>query len=702
MRDEIPSQPTNSLELHQGTRESLPARVTWHGRLRPAWVFLVVLAATVAGVWLSSRSVYYPSVDISAPESFTLQFLRYPLTSEKSCFEIAETIARTVRASCPHCLVRAKQCLTVLSDEQTAILSDAALTFPSARMANGVVAYRSPDPKIALAACTESERQVLANPASGGLRCFASGISRPLPGNQRTGLERASEAYSALHWLLVLLGVAYFASISGGRAGNAVPTARHRAFSPWTCKLVLVITDALVLLGTFALFATPRPEEIERWTLLSRNALLVHVILSVLTIAWFWVQFEHYNQRRPFWDELRETTGAIFMMSFVSAGANFVAALDTAPRMHILIWGVTLVLVPIGRAASRSILEAAGLWQWPAVILGAGDNAREAFLALQDEPSMGYRIMAFVAFPGSQPTVPGQALYIDGEYIPVIDGTNSLDESLSRLGNPQVIVALNSLSAQADQALIHRLALTHQNIHVIPAIRGLPLFGAELSHFFRHEVLFLTLRNNLSRRSYRWLKRGFDLVLASLLLLLLSPLLLAVSMVIWKSGVTAFYKHTRIGMKGRSFACFKFRTMRPDADIVLDKLLETDTAAREEWNASFKLRDDPRITKFGRLLRQTSLDELPQLINVIKGEMSLVGPRPIVGEELSRYGEDASYYLRVRPGITGLWQVCGRSDTTYSARVSMDAWYVRNWSLWYDVAIMLRTVSVVLGGKGAY
>jgi len=168
------------------------------------------------------------------------------------------------------------------------------------------------------------------------------------------------------------------------------------------------------------------------------------------------------------------------------------------------------------------------------------------------------------------------------------------------------------------------------------------------------------------------------------------------------SGGAPIFGHARIGRYGRTFACFKFRTMVADAEGVLRRLLESDASARAEWERSYKLKDDPRITPIGAFLRRTSLDELPQLWNVLKGDMSLVGPRPIIEAELERYGDQVDYYLETRPGITGLWQISGRNDTGYEDRVALDSWYVRNWSLWYDLVILVKTVRVVLGREGAY
>jgi Undecaprenyl-phosphate galactose phosphotransferase WbaP len=197
-------------------------------------------------------------------------------------------------------------------------------------------------------------------------------------------------------------------------------------------------------------------------------------------------------------------------------------------------------------------------------------------------------------------------------------------------------------------------------------------------------------------------KRAFDIVGAIFLSILLSPLILAIITLIRIEGQPVLFWHKRIGRNGRSFHCLKFRTMVRNAEQVLRHLLNEHPELRDEWTKNFKLRNDPRITKTGRVLRLTSLDELPQLWNVLRGEMSLVGPRPIVRAELLRYGRNASRYLAVKPGLTGLWQVKGRSDTTYRRRVAMDKFYVRNQSILLDIYILAATPSAVLRRNGAY
>jgi Undecaprenyl-phosphate galactose phosphotransferase WbaP len=207
--------------------------------------------------------------------------------------------------------------------------------------------------------------------------------------------------------------------------------------------------------------------------------------------------------------------------------------------------------------------------------------------------------------------------------------------------------------------------------------------------------------SQLTRRTY-FAKRAFDVVGALALLLVLAPLMLIIIVLIRIEGQPVLFWHTRIGRNGQTFRCVKFRTMVRDAEQMLQRVLKERPDLRDEWTKAFKLRQDPRVTRTGRVLRLTSLDELPQLWNVLRGDMSLVGPRPIVRAELLRYGRYASRYLAVKPGLTGLWQINGRNDTTYRRRVAMDTFYVRHQSLWLDFCVLVATPAAVLQRNGAY
>lgn len=215
--------------------------------------------------------------------------------------------------------------------------------------------------------------------------------------------------------------------------------------------------------------------------------------------------------------------------------------------------------------------------------------------------------------------------------------------------------------------------------------------------------LIVTPTGGLSKIHSSAIKRVLDLVLASIAVVFLSPVLILVYALlkIFDPG-PALFTQLRVGKDGKTFTVYKFRTMRVDAQARLDQLLASDPRAAAEWSEFQKLRNDPRVTLLGRLLRRSSLDELPQLLNIVRGEMSVIGPRPVTSAEVHRYGIDYPYYIAVRPGVLGLWQVSGRNRLTYPERIALDVRYVRTWTIWADIVILFRAVPVVLFGKGAY
>ena len=240
-----------------------------------------------------------------------------------------------------------------------------------------------------------------------------------------------------------------------------------------------------------------------------------------------------------------------------------------------------------------------------------------------------------------------------------------------------------------------------QHVLVIPNLGGVTnsaVIARDFAGTFAVEI-----KHNLLDPWAQRLKRALDLFGAVVGGLFISPLILLLTALIrLDSPGGSFYGHHRLGAGGEHFFCWKFRTMHEDADRLLDDHLEENPELRTEWEENHKLRDDPRVTRVGRILRRTSLDELPQLWNVLKGEMSLAGPRPIVDDEVGKYEEVYDLYKRIKPGMSGLWQVSGRSETDYAQRVATDSYYVRNWSVWLDIVILARTVRIVARGRGAY
>lgn len=265
------------------------------------------------------------------------------------------------------------------------------------------------------------------------------------------------------------------------------------------------------------------------------------------------------------------------------------------------------------------------------------------------------------------------------------------------------IILLEETSMENMFDLTDRIQHKVKRILMVPRMTSLPIFNAEVFNPINQKGLIFFVRNNLLSNSDRTFKKISDFVLALALTLIFSPFLLGLYLwVWWATDGHPIFKQKRVGEDGQTFKIYKFRTMRMDADQQLKRLLDRDPAARAEWERDHKLKNDPRVTTVGRFLRSTSLDELPQLINVLRGQMSLVGPRPIVVEELESYGRHIDYYTQVRPGITGLWQVSGRNELSYAERVQLDVWYVRNWSVELDLIILTKTIVAVLLKKGSY
>ncbi|HXX53795.1 MAG TPA: exopolysaccharide biosynthesis polyprenyl glycosylphosphotransferase, partial [Thermodesulfovibrionales bacterium] len=285
----------------------------------------------------------------------------------------------------------------------------------------------------------------------------------------------------------------------------------------------------------------------------------------------------------------------------------------------------------------------------------------------------------------------------------VFGGVKHFPRFVKELKISTVIIAMPSLSTERLSNLTANVQNLSANTMVIPDIRGIALLNTELLHLFYEQLFLMNIRNNLKSVPNRLIKRIFDALLSVAMMPLLLPLIGIIGVLIrCETPGPAIYAHDRIGKNGKTFRCYKFRTMQRDAEEKLQELLDKDEGIRSEWEKKWKLKEDPRITKIGRFLRKTSLDELPQVFNVIRGEMSLVGPRPYLPREQESVESQIQVICSIKPGITGLWQVSGRSNTGYDYRVKLDAWYVMNWSLWFDIAILFKTIRVVMKREGAY
>ena len=408
-------------------------------------------------------------------------------------------------------------------------------------------------------------------------------------------------------------------------------------------------------------------------------------------------QSRSYRQMKPVVDTMRDIFQSVFAGWIASIILiYFLKASNQSSRLFILLFGLfVLVNVCLIRYAILKFLKRRNIFFEPIILIGAGLTAERLIRFWKEDLGYRYKIVGLIDDHPISEKLPKD--------FPILGGFNEARQIIRAANVKTVVIAAPGLDKEKLQELISKIQPYVKNISFVPDLIGTPMSSVELSLLFSEKILMLNLRNNLSRPYNRIFKRIFDLVLTIVGGLMISPALLgiAIAVAIENRGHVIF-AHKRVGAAGKKFPCYKFQTMVPDAEEKLKKYLAENPEAKREWEESFKLTNDPRVTKLGGWLRRTSLDELPQLWNVIRGEMSLVGPRPIVQAEVPRYGKNIREYYMVLPGITGMWQVSGRSDTTYPERVAMDTWYVRNWSVWIDLMYLFKTVKAVFTGKGAY
>lgn len=362
----------------------------------------------------------------------------------------------------------------------------------------------------------------------------------------------------------------------------------------------------------------------------------------------------------------------------------------------ILAWGLSLILVPLGRWMSGFFLGNLSWWGVPVIILGAGETARTVAGNIQKNAALGYRPVLCLdddlsKHGGDCSGIPIMGTLAEAEYFAAMYQTN------------RAIVAMPGMSRER---LVHNLQIwstIFSNILIVPNLFGVASLWTAPRDI--GGVLGLEVRQNLLNPLNRWLKRALDLALSGLGCLIALPIVAVAAAWIKLSGPgPVFYAQEREGKDGKPIRVLKLRTMFPNAERMLDDYLNSHPEARAEWDQFCKLKNDPRILPgVGHLLRKTSLDELPQLWNIVKGEMSLVGPRPFPAYHNERFRpEFRSLRTRVTPGLTGLWQVSARSDGDLEVQASLDSYYIRNWSLWLDLYILVCTARIVLARNGAY
>lgn len=479
------------------------------------------------------------------------------------------------------------------------------------------------------------------------------------------------------------------AAVVGWRSVGHGQAANHEtgAGSALLTRLALAATDycvAAIALGvSYLVFTTQTVLDVD--------------LQSVMFLACAWPlvnstlgQYPGYG--RPDWQVLQRTViGSFGAGVLVLVICSVLEMFQNTTAFLFLATALATLGVPAGRAITKLALQRLRVWGKPIVVVGNNGSGDKILAMLSNQPKLGLHPVALVDENRDADS-------------PIPDGvpwTRRLTTEITKSANHVIVAPGRGTSTVVQEVLDASGRDAFKVVQLIPDLHTVPSTDVIARPLGRS--LSLEVRNNLAFSHNRFIKRASDVVAVTLGSVLAAPLIAIIAIAIrLDSRGPAFYKQLRIGRDGKPFYVWKFRSMVADADARLKELLESDASARQEWNETQKLINDPRITRVGNFLRRTSLDELPQLWNVVRGQMSLVGPRPIIEAEVKKYEDRYVYYTQVRPGMTGAWQVSGRSDTTYNQRVELDTYYVRNWNLWIDLDILIKTVGVVLKREGAY
>src|SRR4051794_1074946 len=390
--------------------------------------------------------------------------------------------------------------------------------------------------------------------------------------------------------------------------------------------------------------------------------------------------------------ELRKVVVAVALASIVLPVVHrYSGSTETTAAMIVGFFSQTACVMCF-RTLIRAAMMRLGVWLTPAVIIGSGPVAESLVHILEKHKHIGFKPVAIL----TDETLENESLHARL----LIEHPANANRLREEYGIAHAIIADHNAASGDQSTLTQHYEQWFEQVIVIPsgpAIGSLSVSTVDMGGILGLEV---------PRTNLNWtgniLKRSLDLFVASAVAVLASPVIAVLYLLVKLSSPgPVFYGQLRIGRNGQYFKAWKFRSMVTNADVVLEQHLARDPELRKEWELTHKLSNDPRVLPVGKLLRKTSLDELPQLWNVIRGDMSLVGPRPIVDAEVPRYGDCFDYYKMVRPGVTGMWQISGRSNTSYAERVRYDEYFVKNWSIWLDLYILFRTVKTVLLREGA-
>ncbi|MEQ5776022.1 exopolysaccharide biosynthesis polyprenyl glycosylphosphotransferase [Thalassospira sp. NFXS8] len=415
---------------------------------------------------------------------------------------------------------------------------------------------------------------------------------------------------------------------------------------------------------------------------------IIFGVLSMSCLGWL-ASENQYDAECDIWGRFGICLKAIVFAFTIDVVIQYATQQSFSRLWLIGSWCAALAVLPTFFLLTRSILKSFGIWGRPTFILRSHKVQNSLTDVLNREWSGLYNCQIEINVSFSDYSSKGK------------DFKKLIDTVIERNGLfifsvlPSEIIEIEKLCFELERRGVE--------FYLIPELGVAARRGLYQNMVFKNGIPFVYGNNRLMKTSSRIIKRTMDVLISSLLLVFLCIPMIITALIVRADGGAALFGHERVGFNGKLFKCLKFRSMYQNSDDLLADFLSTDAAARLEWEENCKLRHDPRVSRFGRFIRKTSIDELPQLINVLKGDMSLVGPRPVVRTELDMfYGDEGELYTSVMPGITGLWQVSGRSNTSYERRVDLDARYARNWSVFLDLKILLITPLTVCSFDGAY
>jgi len=414
----------------------------------------------------------------------------------------------------------------------------------------------------------------------------------------------------------------------------------------------------------------------------------------------------HYTKRLPWWNQVQHIL-MICLAAFILDGAIRFSMNTSPSRLFIgLSWVYAALFVIAARLIVFHICSGQGLWRIPTIIIGDRQTVIDTLFAFAGDPYAGYDVD--IVYMRDEKTKNIDLSILPKQYanLKIRQEVNDFGPVVKNNLDHFFVISLETFRGAERDKVMSDLEMLRALYAVVPAISRTNSYEMEPQQFFGSDIMLLQAKRTYFPPVGLALKRALDIICSASALLLLSPVMLGIMLMLKLEGQSGntFYGGYRLGYRGKTFPCWKFQSMEPNSDHLLEELFTKDSEAKKEWDTYKKLKKDPRVnTRTAAFIRKTSLDELPQLWNVLKGEMSLVGPRPVLESEREDYGESFfRYYRRVRPGITGLWQVSGRNETSFKRRIYWDSWYVRNWSFWGDIVILIKTLRVVLYRNGAY